>query len=103
MSTFIQRRYGVGKRLLPIAVLFIFIISGELTPFAQSGDVPRMTKQALSGIMGNPDIIIIDVRSGTDWTDGDSKIKGAVREDPEAIQSWANKYAKDKSLVFYCA
>ncbi len=91
------------KRLLFIAVLLIFLISGEVTSFAQSGDVPRMTKQALSAAMGKPDVIIIDVRTGIGWTDSDSKIKGAVREDPEAIQSWANKYPKDKTLVLYCA
>ena len=91
------------KRLLYTALLFIFIMSGEVTPFAQSGDVPRMTTQALSAVMGKPDVIIVDVRLGRDWTDSNSKIRGAVREDPEAIQSWANKYPKDKTLVFYCA
>jgi len=91
------------KRLLFIAILFIFRMSGEVTLFAQSGDVPKMTTQALSAVIGKPDVIIIDVRFGRDWTDSDSKIKGAVREDPETIQSWANKYPKDKTLVFYCA
>jgi len=90
------------KRLF-IAIFLIFLMSWEYTLFAQPGDVPRMTKQALSAVMGRPDIIIIDVRRGGDWTDGDLKIKGAVREDPEAIQSWVNKYPKDKTLVFYCA
>jgi rhodanese-related sulfurtransferase len=48
-------------------------------------------------------LIIIDVRYGKDWTDSDLKIRGAVREDPEAFDSWANKYPKDKTLLFYCA
>ena len=91
------------KTLLFFAVLFVLGMSGEITPFAQSGDVPRMTRQALSAVIGKPDVIIIDVRHGMDWTDSDSKIKGAVREDPEVIQSWADKYPKDKTLVFYCA
>ena len=91
------------KRLLFAAVLFIFLLSWNATPFAQSGDVPRMTKQALRAVMDKPDVIIIDVRSSLDWTNGESKIKGAVRENPEAVQSWANKYPKDKTLIFYCA
>jgi len=91
------------KRLLFIAVLFIFLMSGEVILFAQSWDVPRMTKEVLRPIIGKPDVIIIDVRHDTDWTDSDMKIKGAVREDPDAIQSWVNKYPKDKTLVFYCA
>ena len=91
------------KRLFFISVLFILIIAGGCATFAQSRDVPRMTKEELKALMGKPDVFIIDVRFGRDWTDSDSKIKGAVRENPEAIQSWANKYPKDKTLVFYCA
>jgi rhodanese-related sulfurtransferase len=47
-------------------------------------------------------LVIIDVRLGKDWTDSDLKIKGAVREESEAFESWAKKYPKDKTLVFYC-
>ena len=54
-------------------------------------------------MLGDPNFIVVDVRFGADWTGSDLKIKGAVREDPEAIDSWANKYPKDKTLVFYCA
>jgi len=43
------------------------------------------------------------VRYKKDWTDSDSKIKGAIREDPESIKSWAEKYSKDKTFVLYCA
>ena len=62
-----------------------------------------MTKEELKAMLGNPDLIIIDVRYGRDWTDSELKIKGAVREDPETFDSWAKKYPKDKTLVFYCA
>jgi rhodanese-related sulfurtransferase len=62
-----------------------------------------MTKEELRAMLGNPNLVVIDVRYGRDWTDSDLKIKGAVREDPGAIDSWANKYPKDKTLVFYCA
>jgi rhodanese-related sulfurtransferase len=62
-----------------------------------------MTKEELKVKLDNPDLIVIDVRLGKDWTNSDLKIKGAVRENPEAVDSWANKYPKDKTLVFYCA
>ena len=91
------------KKLVFITFFFIFLMSWEYTAFPQPGDAPRMTKQVLRAAMGNPDVVIIDVRQHGDWTDSDSKIKGAVREDPGAIESWANKYPKDKTLVFYCA
>jgi hypothetical protein len=91
------------KKRLFIATLIIFFMVGILTSFAKSAEAPRMTKDELMAMLGNPDLIIIDVRYGKDWTESDVKIKGAVREDPEAFDSWAKKYPKDKTLVFYCA
>jgi len=91
------------KKRLWANALVIFSVVGILTTFAKSADVPRMTKDELKAMLGNPDLVIIDVRAKNDWTDGDSKIKGAIREDPESVKSWAAKYSKDKTFVLYCA
>jgi rhodanese-related sulfurtransferase len=91
------------KKRLFVGALLIFFMVGGCTIFAKAVDPPRMTKQDLKAKLGNPDLILIDVRYGRDWTDSHLKVKGAIREDPEAIESWANKYPKDKTLVFYCA
>ena len=90
------------KRLFLATLLIFFMVVG-CTMFERSVDAPRMTKEELKAMLGNPNLIIIDVRYGKDWTDSDLKIRGAVREDPEAFDSWANKYPKDKTLLFYCA
>jgi rhodanese-related sulfurtransferase len=90
------------KRLL-IGILIILFVVGGCTTLAKSTDAPRMTKEDLKAMFGDPDLVIIDVRYGADWTGSELKIKGAVREDPGAVDSWANKYPKDKTLVFYCA
>jgi len=90
------------KKRLFITTLFIFFMVGGCAALAKSVDAPRMTKDELKAMMGNPDLVIIDVRLGKDWTDSDLKIKGAVREESEAFESWAKKYPKDKTLVFYC-
>jgi len=90
------------KRLILAALLIFFMVEG-CTMFEKSVDAPRMTKDELKAKLGNPDLLIIDVRYGKDWTDSDLKIKGAIREDPKAFDSWASKYPKDKTLVFYCA
>ena len=91
------------KKRLIMAALFIFFMVVGCTTLAKSTDALRMTKEELKAMLGSQNLIIIDVRYGTDWTGSDLKIKGAVREDPGAIDSWANKYSKDKTLVFYCA
>jgi rhodanese-related sulfurtransferase len=68
-----------------------------------SADAPRITKDELKALLGKPDVILLDVRSGNDWKGSDSKIQGAIREEPDRIKSWAQKYSKDKIVVLYCA
>ena len=67
-----------------------------------AAEVPRMTKEELKKNLNNPDIIIVDVRTGNDWKASEFKIKGAVRENPSDFGSWSGKYPKNKTLVLYC-
>jgi rhodanese-related sulfurtransferase len=90
------------KRLLVVTSIIFFMV-GTLIAFAKSAEAPRMSKDELKAMLGSPDLILLDVRYNKDWTDSDSKIKGAVREDPKLFESWANKYPKDKIIVLYCA
>ena len=76
---------------LCFAILGIFIFT------ALAEEVPKITKEEVLGMLGNPDVIIIDVRAGG----GELKIKGAVREDPKNVSLWIDKYPKDRLLVFY--
>ena len=91
------------KKRLFLATLLILFLAEGCTTSEKYVDTPRMTKDDLKAMLGNPDLLVIDVRYGKDWTDSNLKIRGAVREDPEAFDSWANKYPKDKTFVFYCA
>ena len=70
---------------------------------AMSQEIPKMSKEELQKVLDKPDVIIVDVRSETDWKASTTKIKGAVREEVDSVDSWINKYPKDKTLVFYCA
>ncbi len=90
------------KRLFLATLSILFMVVG-CTTMEKSGDAPRMSKDELKARLGSPDLLIIDVRYGKDWTDSDLKIKGAIREDSKTFDSWASKYPKDKTLVFYCA
>ncbi len=80
----------------------IFLAVGLFTTLANSGDVPTMTKDELKAMLGNSDLVILDVRLGNDYTSSDLKVKGAVREYGD-IGTWVYKYPKDKTLVLYCA
>jgi hypothetical protein len=86
--------------LMVLGASFIFLSCAEKWSFQFR--VPRMTKEELKLLLGNPDVIIVDVRIESDWKESKWKIKGAVREDPEKdINTWVDKYPKDKTLVFY--
>ncbi len=86
-----------------LAVLLTLAFMGLFAKAAVAQEVPRMTKEELKAMLDNPDVVIIDVRTGKDWKASGSKIKGAVREEPKKAQSWAGKYDKDKTYVLYCA
>jgi hypothetical protein len=59
------------------------------------GEVPRVTKEEVKELLANPDVVIIDVRSGKDCKASEITINGAVREDPMQSKSWIHKYPQD--------
>ena len=65
-------------------------------------EAPRITKEDLKNQLGSPDLVVLDVRTDKDWSSVDTKIAGAVREDPKDFSMWVGKYPKDKTLVLYC-
>ena len=81
--------------LLSLGVVLALVVP------AMSQEVPRISKEDLKEMLGKPDIVIVDVRTGSDWNDSSVKVKGAVREEPDKVDSWIEKYPKDKTLVFY--
>ena len=91
------------KLILFAAVATVFALAAGFASSAAAQDVKRMTIEELRGMLGNPDLVIIDARRDGDWKLSKVKIKGAVREDLEKVDTWMNKYPKDKTLVFYCA
>ncbi len=71
---------------------------------AMADKAPRITKEELKEMLGKPELIMIDVRYGKDWTGSKEKIQGAIRKDPKKdAKSWADKYGKDKTIVLYCS
>jgi len=76
----------------------------SLSTFAITvADVPRMTKEELRSRLSDGNTVVIDVRTSYDWDNSDSKIFGAIRENPQDVLSWAKKYPKEKILVLYCS
>lgn len=78
-------------------------MTGLFTTYTISADVPMMTKEQLKAMLGNPDLVILDFRLGSDYFSSDLKIKGAVRAIGNCSGEAVSQYPKEKVFVFYCA
>ena len=89
------------SRLIVIGVFAGLFTIGVTAAAAQN--VPLVSKEQVYPRLGSPDLVIIDVRVGKDWSSSQKKIKGAVREDPDKVEAWAKKYNTQQDIVLYCA
>jgi predicted sulfurtransferase len=74
-----------------------------LATSAQANTVNIMSIESLARMLDNPDLVVLDVRTGRDWKSSTKKIKGALRADPGSFADWSKTYAKNKTIVLYCA
>ncbi len=92
------------KRIPAISrIVLALALAAVLSINAVAGNAPRISKEELKSMLGNKEVIIVDVRTGKDWKASEYKIKGAVRVDPREVESWASKYSENQTFVFYCA
>jgi hypothetical protein len=95
---------GKGNRITYWMAAILVILAMGFSWAVASEEIPRMTKEQLKEMAGKPEVVILDVRSTSDWGKDQTKILGAIREDPnKPTKSWAEKYSKDKTIVLYCA
>lgn len=88
------------KKLFQV-LTFLSVLAAWSLPAAE--EVKKIEIEELKAMLSEPSLVVLDVRSDKDWAGSESKIKGAVREDPGKVKAWMDKYGKDKTLVFYCA
>lgn len=86
------------KKLFPLVLLFSFFFAPPL--FA--GSVQIMDKDGLKAQLGSDNLVILDVRTGRDWSTSEFKIQDAIRIDGKDL-SVAEKYKKSDTFVLYCA
>ncbi len=62
---------------------------------------PLLDKETVKYWLSDPQVLILDVRAAKDWQVSDQKIKAAVRQDPDEVQTWAANLPKDQKIVLY--
>jgi hypothetical protein len=95
-----KKRFARRETLAGIIFLLIFSNTG-LSAADNDKNVPAISVHQVKQLLNNADTIIIDVRKYRNWWRSSKKILSAVREEPSKVDHWAQKYPKDKSLIFY--
>lgn len=65
--------------------------------------VDKVSPEYVATRLGQPGVLVLDVRAPADWRESGTKIAGAVRRDPGAVAQWAKELPPDKELILYCA
>ena len=86
------------KRLFSLVLLFSIFLATSV----YSGSVQIMDKDELKAQLGSDNLVILDVRTGRDWSTSEFKVQGAIRVDGKDL-SVAGKYQKSDTFVLYCA
>jgi hypothetical protein len=96
---------GIIASVLGLALFFVVLggspAKGAMEKALPYPDVSRITKEELKEMLGQPGVVLLDVRPEAQWRVSEMKLPGAVHEDPAKVQSWAHKYPKDAKIVLY--
>jgi rhodanese-related sulfurtransferase len=88
------------RKVLYVIVAFAVCLSLAV-PALAGADSLRVDKDTVKSWLDDPQVLIIDVRTGNSWEQSDKKIKGAVRQDPQKVKEWAAGLPTDKKIVLY--
>jgi hypothetical protein len=98
------------KKSLPVLLAFVLTLALARPSLAAAGsdekdlpypEIPRISKEKVRAMIGNPDVVILDCRLEEQWRSSDQKLPGAVYENPLQVKSWAGKYSTDKTIIIY--
>jgi hypothetical protein len=94
------------RSILAAAAILILGISSGYGYGGESQAQPdrgfrRISKETLRSKLGQPDLVILDVRFNNQWRVSENKLPGALHEDPEEVASWSHKYSKNTTTILY--
>jgi len=92
-----------NRKLTTFLGLTFLLLFAFAMPAYGADDAPRISTEELQATLGSSDLVLLDARAKRDWKKSGIKIAGAVRVDPNDVNSWAGDYAKDQKIILYCA
>ena len=88
-----------GKSWLFMVMLLLGLSVPLTAGWTAEPEVKYIDAATLKGMLGDPNLVIIDTSQG--WWTYDQKIVGSLIF-PEKTSSWASGLSKDKKIVLYC-
>ena len=64
-------------------------------------DLNYVDKVTLKEWLGDPNLLLLDVRAPSGWRRATEKIKGAVRRERDQVAAWGPSLPRDKKIVLY--
>jgi hypothetical protein len=88
-----------GRLQAVLLLLFLSLALVRGQALAAEPEVKYIGPADLKGMMGDPNLVVIDASKG--WWTYDRKIPGSLVL-PGEVSSWAPQIPKDKKIVLYC-
>ena len=94
------------KRFIALVLFFSVLLAGvainvDPTDASSSGDIPFISIEELKDKLGEPSVVILDVRIPKHIAASRFKVKGAVWVNPKEIDQWIHLFSKDSTYVLY--
>jgi hypothetical protein len=94
------------KRFIALVLFFSVLLAGvainvDPTDASSSGDIPFISIEELKDKLGEPSVVILDVRIPKHIAASRFKVKGAVLVNPKEIEQWVHSFSKDATYVLY--
>ena len=84
------------------ALLSLVALAGWSAPPSSVEQVPRLTTEQVRGMLGKPDVVVVDIRYIKQYEQSDKKIPGAVFVQPEHFDEFVKNHPKkDATYVLY--
>jgi rhodanese-related sulfurtransferase len=91
----------IYRVLCAVSVAVVLLLGSGIA--ARADSVPRMSTDVLNSRLGEAGLTVLDVRTDWDWNQSAEKIAGAERVSPAAVEEWAGRFPKERTLVLYCS
>jgi hypothetical protein len=89
------------KTKFRVMALSVSLMLGFIWSCGNGEKPPLLDQENVKSSLLDREVIILDVRAPKDWKVSDKKIKGAVRQDPDEVATWAGNLPQDKKIILY--